>query len=245
MRAWKASNSISLRVVKVRVGCCDNGLFESRVSDVSSPSRRRKRLDVGRGDAGVAADVVGVRRVGDQRRPGRVRDGRRVAVGVTAVDRLERTPEPVVLQPPAGDDRVGHRAVHDGEQPRGLAQGQRVCGEVLDQTHAVHDRWVPVEELGHLGLPGGPVGAGGGADVLDLLVVEGVRRAGDRVRPVDLDRPLHDQLVHEAEPRADERGGRRLPDARRRRPCRTRRCPGSGAGPRPGRPWPPRRRRRR
>src|SRR6185437_14310117 len=96
---------------------------------------------------GVAADVVGIGRRGEQRLPVRIGDRGRVAVRAGEVDRRDRPPEAVeVLRVPDGDDRVGAAHVDCGGQPGGVDDVQVPYGELVAQRRVELDDGVAGEE---------------------------------------------------------------------------------------------------
>ena len=93
----------------------------------------------GRADAGVGGGVFLERRGGQQRRPGGVSDGGRVAVGVGAGDRGDRPPAVVgVLGVPDGNGGVGQGDVGEREHAGGALESVvALAGE------RVGDAWYP------------------------------------------------------------------------------------------------------
>ena len=154
----------------------------------------------------MAAGVVGVGRVRDERDPAGLGAGRRVAVGVRHRDRLERSPEAdVVLEAPGLDEGVGHGGVDPGEHPGGREQPHRLTGQQVAQRHAVGQHRVGREELRDRGLR--PACA---------------RSAASRSHP----RPCAPRCSPWRTPRWSEGRGRRAPRVRRPRPDRRSRARG-------------------
>src|SRR5512132_3448904 len=179
-----------------RAGCGTALVADRGERDLVGAEEGLQRVHEGTADAGVPRRVVreaggderrsgdGNRRV-EERQPGRVGLGRRVAVASGLADRGDRAPEvPVVLVVPAADRAVGPGQVRHREQAGALdavqllALRQRAEDAVPDRDAAV----LP-EDRG-CRLVGGAARARKRAELLDLVEVLRVGGAGERVRAV-------------------------------------------------------------
>jgi len=174
----------------------------------------------------------------EQRQPGRISHGRRIAVGVGLANRRDRTPElPVVLVVPAADQGVCRGQVLHREQASVLDDVQVLAGgQSAKDPVPQRDRLVLPEDRS-IGLVRGSGRAGERADLLEFVEVFRVVVTGERVWPVGAEHlcARNHEWQHVPDPRRGvvrEVRRRRPPDARRWRVQRWRRSEASVIHPR-------------